>query len=618
MQNILNNRSKISFFHFIFIAFFLFSIKWIYSIYSFEENILFKIILDSDQDSIVYFPFIKDLSILDFSGISNNDKQANILFPIGSVSIHTLFYKFFGVWSLILLEFFCILFFLIIFFKIINLFLNSFLISIFFALILFSLSSLLFIFNLDDIKYLSSLNSLYSLRFPRPMISHLLYFYFVYLIFKFSGRKNYFSNLNAIKLSIILSFSFMSFHNIFFYELLLLILLFVYSYKAIFYNKYDFIKFLLLVAIIFFFLSFIFFYLYYGAEPDYLKRFGLIDSNLEIKIILLKHFFNKTINGIFILLVLFFIATYVVIYKRRNNYKINKFIFFFGITNLFSLFLMTLILPKIQHLYHYVNIYIINFFLIIFLFFLQILKNNLIRLNNNIIYFFILLIIVNYNIFYIFNEKQYLNEEYMDNRQDLSLIIKKLEKDKVLDEINKDLLIFDGHFFTYLKFLNKKDFVLSPGIYSSNNNFEQEDALIRSLKFIGFDKKMFANFIKNEISNNKYQNKNMQTYFLHRYQANTLTTFQNTENFTTKELNYIKNSSPLFVHQSIIPKDELIRIINRFENSNEKLPISPDLILINRNEKFRDINFQNKEYCRIYNSNLRQVFIKRSNSKDCN
>ena len=80
MQNILNNKSKINLSYLIFISFFLFSIKWIYSIYSFEEDLLLKIILDSDQDSIVYLPFIKDLSILDFSGIGNNYKQSNILF----------------------------------------------------------------------------------------------------------------------------------------------------------------------------------------------------------------------------------------------------------------------------------------------------------------------------------------------------------------------------------------------------------------------------------------------------------------------------------------------------------------------------------------------------------
>jgi len=618
MQNILNYKSKINLSYLMFISFFLFSIKWIYSIYSFEEDLLLKIILDSDQDSIVYLPFIKDLSILDFSGIGNNHKQSNILFPIGSITIHALFYKILGAWSLIMLEFFCILFFLIIFFKIINLFLNSFLISIFFALILFSLSSLLFIFNLDEVKYLNSLSSLYSLRFPRPMVSHLLYFYFIYLIFKLSGKENYLNNSNAIKIAVILSFSFMSFHNIFFYELLLLILLFVYSYKNIFNNKYNFFKFFIIVVITFFFLSSIFFYLYFGVEPDYLKRFGLIDSNFKIKIILLKHFFNKITNIVFFLLVLLFLIGYIIIYKKKNNYKINNFIFFFGVVNLFSLFLMSLTFPKIQHLYHYVNIYIINFFLIILLFFLQIFKSSLLRLNKNIIYFFILLLIVNYNIFYVINEKQYLNDEYIDNRKDLSLIVNKLKKYTITSEVNKDLLIFDGHLFAYLKFLNKKNFILSPGIYSSNDNFEQEYELIKSLKFIGFDKYMFADFIKNEISNNKYQNKNMQTYFLHRYQANKLTTFKNTKNFSSKELNYIKNSSPLFVHQSIIPKNELIRILNKFDDVNEKIGISPDLILINMSEKFGKINFQNKEYCKIHNSNLRQVFVKKSNIKDCN
>ena len=97
--------------HYFLLSLILFSPKWIYSFYTFDEILNLKFIIDSDLDSLVYFPFIVDLSELNFFGTNNYNSQKNIIFPIGSVIFHSFVFKFFGIGSLVLMELISIFFF---------------------------------------------------------------------------------------------------------------------------------------------------------------------------------------------------------------------------------------------------------------------------------------------------------------------------------------------------------------------------------------------------------------------------------------------------------------------------------------------------------------------------
>ena len=163
----------------------LFSSKWIISILYFpNENILFRIIADSVSDS--YFHYVKTLSefnfIREYSLDSTN--KSLILIPIGSVIFHSFVYKFFGIYSFIILEFFCIFLFVYFFSKIIECYGFNNIFPIFLAITLFSSSTIIDLFNLDFAHLKSLKSSFYNLKFPRPLVTNLYLFYFLYYVIR--------------------------------------------------------------------------------------------------------------------------------------------------------------------------------------------------------------------------------------------------------------------------------------------------------------------------------------------------------------------------------------------------------------------------------------------------
>ena len=102
----------------IFCSFLLFIGKWIFSYYFFDNQIGIRVILENPSDGYFYFPYIKYLSSLDFniSFDPNIENLKNISIPLYGILVHTIFFKVFGNYSFIILEFFCIFTFLIIFY----------------------------------------------------------------------------------------------------------------------------------------------------------------------------------------------------------------------------------------------------------------------------------------------------------------------------------------------------------------------------------------------------------------------------------------------------------------------------------------------------------------------
>ena len=595
--------------HYFLLSLILFSPKWIYSFYTFDEILNLKFIIDSDLDSLVYFPFIVDLSELNFFGTNNYNSQKNIIFPIGSVIFHSFVFKFFGIGSLVLMELISIFFFLLILSKIFNFFINNELFCLLITLIIFSIHSSLFLIEFQYSYLIDLTNFFFNLRFPRPLITNIFYFYFLYLIISFSEYDFFLSKKNALLISIILALSFMSFHNIFYYEIILLISLFCIFYKQIFQKSLGFLKFLTYTILLFVIFDYFFINLYVNAEPDYYNRLGILENTNDIKIYLLKHYLIKFFDLRLILLIILFIF-FLFVLKKESEKKITL-IKVFGFINLISIFIFIILSPKIHHLYHYVSTFILNFLIINIILFLYIAKPLINKIKYIYYYFFIFLFATLYNVGYLFYQKDFRSIEKINDRNDLNLIVTKLEDEKLIENLKKDLMIFDGTILNYLKFEGKKNFYPIGGFYTPNTNIEQENDLIQSLKFLGFSKEMFENFIKNELQIKKFQNKELQTYFVHRYQANKLTTFNKSKNFTSNELNYILNSGPSFTHQSIIPLDELSRLSDKFHNYELKKEFRPDLILINKTKKFKNLEFKNNDYCKLHESNLRLVYVKK-------
>ena len=166
-------------------AFSIVFIKWSISFYCFQdENLINKLIFDIED--IYYFPYI--INLLDFNlspdYIKNFPSQNSIPIPIYSILIHALFIKLFGYVSFILLEFICLYLYLLIlvnFFSKFDLDKNvSFITSIFF----FNLPILISFINLPYFNF-TTLENLYSFRFPRPLIVSLYFFLGVIFIYYF-------------------------------------------------------------------------------------------------------------------------------------------------------------------------------------------------------------------------------------------------------------------------------------------------------------------------------------------------------------------------------------------------------------------------------------------------
>ena len=92
--------------------------KWTLSfIYYYEEDLILKVINESHQDSSMYFHYVKSFADFNFKENFNSSIVQNkfLAYPIGSILIHSVLYKFIGIISFIILELASIVIFIVIF-----------------------------------------------------------------------------------------------------------------------------------------------------------------------------------------------------------------------------------------------------------------------------------------------------------------------------------------------------------------------------------------------------------------------------------------------------------------------------------------------------------------------
>lgn len=130
--------------------------------------------------------------------------------------------------------------------------------------------------------------------------------------------------------------------------------------------------------------------------------------------------------------------------------------------------------------------------------------------------------------------------------------------------------------FKYINLLNGNFYSLKDDAIELN--------LINNLKFLNFDEKDFVNFISNKKYGWRYINFNIQQFFFLKYQANSLKTFNNSDDFDKEILADIKKSSPFITQQIILPNFELKRLEKKFLLSNNQNFNEPELVVINLNK----------------------------------
>ena len=110
--------------------------------------------------------------------------------------------------------------------------------------------------------------------------------------------------------------------------------------------------------------------------------------------------------------------------------------------------------------------------------------------------------------------------------------------------------------------------------YSSLNFNQLEQNFVENLKFLNINKiDFYFDIISNKKGSWRYNNEFVKYFSWYKYQANSLITFKNTNDFKYDEAEFIKKSSPTKTQQIIIPQFEINRLLDLYD----KIALNQDL-----------------------------------------
>ena len=620
MDKIENSQRKPFFLIALLLAISLVSLKWVLSYIYFDEDIALRVIHDSTDLS--YYPIISAFSDLDLSASWSKavDNQSIISFPILSLAVNALFFKIIGSYSFILLEIICSAFFIFIFY---NIFLKlSF--PIFFSIIssifLFILPTILTDLAFINIKALDLLTvnfqKFYSMRFPRPIISNLFFFSFIYFIIDFFLKKeNYVKSFYI--LAILMGITINVFFYLFFIEFFLFIIVFLLKFKKIFVKiilenfKHFFSSLLIFLLFVLIFQLQIFY-----SEPDYIERLGVFYLNSNQKIILFeyltKFFFGKNFIFLFLLNTTFF---FMIMHK-----PIKIFYFLFLASILSPIFFFSLFDKGVDY-YHFFDCIVITGFLFPIITSLYLINSKVFKfLSNrdlkNLMKIFLILIIFYFNISNTLKFKDRAEKTNL-KRNNLTEVINFIYKNDFLKDKNLEIFNLNVELSTWFLLKDYKNFSLLPVSYwTPKTNEILEEELISSMKFLKLDRTDFYNLIKNELKSWRFKNEFVYIFFGRKYLANSLVTFDNNaSDFEDIEKKYIASNNLIITHQVIIPKTEIRRLLNKFDDVNTA--INPDIVILDKDGYLKITELQNNNYCLIFNNEAYKIYTSKKLKSEC-
>ena len=611
MKDIYNSKKNNIFFVILLTSVIFFLPKWIISFSFFNEDITLRII--NEVSDAAYFPIINSFSDFNFSNsYSTNIEDLKLIsYPIIGLFINSLFFKLLGSYSFIFLELTCIFLFLLIFYNIFFILnfskLSSFTFSVFLFILPTILKELTFV-NIEPIKLLSlNFETFYSTRFPRPAISNLFFFSFIFFIIQFYvEEKKYLKYLFFIIL--LMGFTLNIFFYLFFIELFLLTLIFILKFKSNFFkiiiNNYKYFLYYTLILILFLgiFQMQVFF-----SEPDYVKRLGVFKVDLEKKKILFEYLINFFFGFKFLFLLLINVISFILL--KNNTLRIFFYLF---IASIISPIFFFLVLNKGVDYYHFFNWIVVAGFIypvICVLFILDSICLKHLNINQNKILFScsVFLMLFYFSISNISDLKANSINDHT-KRTELREVIEYISQNNFDNTKNLEILSFNYEISIWLLLNDFKNFSIIPvSFWTPKTDVMLENELISSTKFLGLDKNNFYQLIKNQQGAWRFKNNFVYDYFGRKYMANSLVVFNNDQSdFNQSELDFIKSNNLLISHQIIIPKSEIKRLLYKFDNSNED--INPDLVILDTNDKLKTNKFENKEYCLIFNNNRFKIF----------
>ena len=617
MDVFVNHQKKSFFLSALLLAILLVSLKWILSYIYFDEDIVLRIINDSTDGS--YYPIINSFSDFNLSPSYSEvilDLKV-ISFPILALFVNLFFFKIIGSYSFIFLEIICTAFFILIFNNILQKLSFSFFFTIICSIFLFILPTFLIDLSFLGIKTLdllaANLQQFYSMRFPRPIISNLFFFAFIYFVIDFFLKKeDYFKSFYFF--SILMGITINVFFYLFFIEFFLLIIVFFFKFKIIFFEIIlKNFKHLFASLIIFLFFVIIFQLQIFYSEPDYIERLGVFYLNTNQKIILfeylIKFLFGKNFIFLFTLNTAFFFMI--------KNKPIRIFYFLF-LSSILSPIFFFFIFNKGVDYYHFFNWVVIAGFLFPTICFLYLIDLKFFQKYNlkNLSKFLLIFMLLYFNIS---NGLKYQNSAIQQTlvRSNLSDVTNFINNNKFLEDKNLEVLNLNIKLSNWFLLNDYKNFSLIPIFFWTPKKTETlENELISSLKFLKLSKNDFYDLIKNKRQSWRFKNNFVYNYFGRNYLANSLVTFnKNKDDFEDIEKKYIKSNNLIITHQVIIPKAEFLRLLNKFDNMNTE--INPDIVILDKNGFIKITELENNDYCQIFDNKLFIIYISKKLKSQC-
>ena len=591
--------------------FFFLSLKWMMSFYESDVTLLTSILINTKD--IQYYPLIISLSEFNFNPTFleyyNNSKIINL--PLASLVVHSIFYKLFNIYSFIILEYIFHLLLIFILFNIIKKIFNSSNVAALFCILIYILIlSLKEISNFVEPQIFYKLYDLLSENFgtrtPRPLVTGVFYFSFLYYMMFFEEKiKNKLNYNYVLKIAIFLGLLANSFIFLFIHSFIFLLILLIKSSgtKLIEWIKFNYKKIFYFIFLLAFFLLPIVFQNLYG-ENDYSSRAGLISIGLEKKLFLIKYYLVNLLRFEFLILFLLMLVLNWYLNKKDfsnlNTEKINIF-FLLTISSIFSPLIFFIFSPKIISIFHFLNIILFSFIFYIILSLFYILyfllkKFDIKNYHSNKIPYIILSIICVF-IFVPLELNSFLKNK--DQRIEINELHKFFNKNNLKNTNSK---LFTNDLLTMNLWLlnDNTQLVISDAMTNSLSDSKIEFNLLNSFKDFDMEEKQLKELIS--FKKSQLRNKLFMMLFGYKYQANSLYTYSALENYNKTDQDLIIKTSPFRVQRQIIPETEKERIINLYKKLKINLDLLPNYVVLNISNSFENFNIKNNRYKEIFKS----------------
>ena len=590
--------------------------KWILSLVYFDNSTIVNTIFNVKD--IQYFPLI--ISVSDFifnpSYLEHYNENKLIPFPIYGIFLHALFFKLFGIFSIITLEFILQFIFLIIFFKAINRIFDNLSVSILFCFLIFLFIGILQLILIhDNVNYLKflldSLDQNLGSRFPRPLFTGIIYFYFFLILYEFKGKLEKLD----LKYFFILFFLLSIFLNSFFYYFInFSILVLLLSIKFLGKNFFKFLyenKSKITILFSFFILfSLPFLFQINFGESDYSERIGVFEIDSEKKIYLLKYYFMNLLRIEFLLLFIISLTIYLYLNKSFSHLKSEIFIiniyFYFIVVSVIAPPIFFIISNKLVSIYHFLGILIFGliFYLILSMYFILFQKLEIKQISKNkVVIGFLFIIIIFFSNIYI---SKYFLDKNKNQINDIQNIQELIIKNDLINS-NKKLFTNDLNVMNLWLFNKNNQLVISDGFTNSLKNEQIEFNLINSLKDFEISESEFKKLIS--FNKSKMRDDLFMSLFIYRYQANSLYVFSDIEQYTQNMRSDIIKTSPFRAQSQITPEDEKRRLIGLFRNIQLNKNLFPDVVIIKKFDSFKNFKIKNEKYKLLYSSKFYEIYL---------